>query len=94
MYKIYLYLYGIYQALLGRYPYKELEHLDYLQVQLSNDDRWLSSIMGANKITQRHLNMSRNDYRAIKHTHISDFREELKQEIKAFVKLWKERNND
>lgn len=77
MLKLKLYVAGLILALRGKFPYKELEHLEFLKIQLNCDDRWLSVIPVAAEVAKRHYDMSKADYRSISHEDISDFRQRI-----------------
>lgn len=81
MNKISLYLSGLLLALRGKFPHKEVEHLNFLKVQLNCDDRWLSVMPIVAQVASRHYAMSKDDYRSVAHEDISEFRHKLNKAI-------------
>ncbi len=77
MTKLGLYFLGLYLALRGKFPHKEVEHLRFLKVELNCDDRWLSVIPVAAEVSQRHYLMSKDDYRTTSFESISEFRQRI-----------------
>lgn len=81
------FLYSLYLVLVGDLrasKYEELEdHLDFLFVNLTSDDRWLSVLPEIRPVVERHFQMVSSEWRSVQFEDISTFREKLKRTIEA-----------
>jgi hypothetical protein len=79
--KILDYLTGVVLALCGKYPYEELEHLDWLQTQMSVDYQWLSCTR-YKPLAERHFKMIQPDFRRREFEPIQSIRERINEPMK------------
>lgn len=78
--KIGSYIEGLLLALMGKYPFKELEHLEFIQVQIKEDARWLCVVPSLRDIVERHETMVSDTWRSIQFVGVSKFREHVIKE--------------
>lgn len=81
-YKMKDYLYGLWMAIMGRYPHKEVELLDFITVVIIQDEQFLASVPIANTVTTRYKTILQGNYRAWSAENISDFRDRLRTRVK------------
>lgn len=79
--KVLDYLTGVFLALCGRYPYKELDHLSYLQTQITVDYQWLSCTK-YNPLAERHFYMIQPSYVRRDFEPIQSIRDRIKEPMK------------
>lgn len=75
--KLSQYLDGLWQALCGRYPHRQLRQLEQLKIHINQDDRWLSVHPAASMMTERYMRMISPGWDQVGHEHIGQFRKRL-----------------
>ncbi len=71
------YICGIWDAICGRFPYKQLEHLEYLKLNLTKDNNWFESIPVVDEFAKRHAMMACDDYKTLPIEPVKMFRFQL-----------------